>query len=488
MSRSRRLFLSESAAAIALLHPGLRAFAGEHPKKVSSPFLEGNFAPVREEFTEEKLKVTGTLPKGLEGMFVRNGPNPQFDPISSYHWFDGDGMVHGVRIRDGVASYRNRYVRTEKYADENKAGKALYRGILDVPDLRELAAGKNPYKNPANTALVYHHDKLLALWEVGEPYELTLPELGTVGPTTFGGKLRQPFTAHPKVDPVTGELLFFGYVPNRPVVLFGTLNKNGEWIGAQPVKLEKPAMIHDFVVTTNYALFPAWPQTFDMARMLKGKSPWFFDKAQPTRWVVVPRKGQNKPKVFEAKTGFAFHLLNAWEHGDEITIIGCRYRRFPGVVSFGEKDEDKTPNMSIPYQWALNLQTQKLTEGPLHDFAVEFPRHNETLVGRQVRYGYLGVGAGDFFDGLRKLDLKSGTYTQHTYGQGRFGGEGVFVPKPDAKGEDGGWVLTFVYDKAADKSELLVMDAADFAAKPLARVHLPTRVPYGFHGVWVAGV
>jgi carotenoid cleavage dioxygenase-like enzyme len=129
-----------------------------------------------------------------------------------------------------------------------------------------------------------------------------------------------------------------------------------------------------------------------------------------------------------------------------------------------------------------------LTEGPLHDFAAEFPRHNDTLVGRQVRYGYVGVGEGDFFDGLRKLDLKSGKFTTHTYGQGRFGGEGVFVPRPDGKNEDDGWVLTIVYDKAADRSELLVMDAADFMAKPLARVHLPTRVPYGLHGVWVAGV
>lgn len=490
MSRSRRRFLLESAAAsAALLHPGLRSFAAEPAKKKPvSPFLEGNFAPVREEFTEESLKVTGTLPKGLEGMFVRNGPNPQFDPLGNYHWFDGDGMLHGVRLRDGKASYRNRYVRTTGFEEEKKAGKAIHGGILDMPDMKKVLAGDNPFKNPANTALVYHHDKLLALWEAGEPYELKVPDLSTVGPVTFGGKLKQPFTAHPKVDPATGELLYFGYIPNQPLVLFGTLNKKGEWQKPLPVKLEKPAMIHDFAITKSYALFPAWPETFDMARMFKGESPWFFDKDQPTRWVVVPRDGKAKAKTFEAKTGFAFHLLNAWETGDEITVIGCRYGRFPGAVSFGEKEADKTPNPAVPYKWTLNLKTDKLTEEPLHDFASEFPRHNDTLVGSEVKYGYVGVGDGDFFDGLRKLDLKAGKFTDHTFGKGRFGGEGVFVPRPDAKGEDDGWLLTFVYDKAADKSELLVMDAADLTAKPVARVHLPTRVPYGFHGAWVSGV
>ncbi len=488
MARSRRRFLAESAAAAAALHPGLRGFSADTPKKKPvSPFLEGNFAPVRDEFTEENLKVTGTLPKALEGMFVRNGPNPQFDPIGNYHWFDGDGMIHGVRLASGKASYRNRFIQTKKYTDEKKAGKALYTGILEMPDMKKAMAGENPFQIPANTALVHHNAKLLALYEAGEPYEVTLPDLGTVGAYTFDKKLKHPFTAHPKVDPATGEMLAFGYA-NGPFVLFSTINPKGELVRTVKVPLEKSAMIHDFVITKNYALFPAWPETFDMKRALKGESPWFFDKGQPTRWVVVPRAGDAKPKTFEAKTAFAFHLLNAWESGDEITVVGCRYPRFPGALTFGEKDDDKTPNAAVPYQWTLNLKTDKLTEKPLHDFAAEFPRHNGTLVGQEVRYGYVGVGDGDFFDGLRKLDLKTGKFSEHTYGQGRFGGEGVFVPNPDAKGEDAGWLLTFVYDKAAEKSELLIADAADMTAKPVARVHLPTRVPYGFHGAWVSGV
>lgn len=486
--RSRRRFLLESAvASAALLHPGLRGYAADPPKKPASPFLEGNFAPLREEFTDDALKVTGVLPKELDGLFVRNGPNPQFDPVGNYHWFDGDGMLHGVRLRGGKASYRNRFIRTKKYEDEKKAGKAIYKGILEPPDLAKAAKGENPFQNPANTALVYHNAKLLALYEVAEPWEITVPDLGTVGPHTFGGKLKHPFTAHPKLDPATGEMLTFGYVPNRPLVLFSTVNKAGELVRTVPVKLDRPAMIHDFVITPKWAIFPAWPQTFDMTRMFKGQSPWFFDKDKPTKWVLVPRAGDGKPLAFETKTAFAFHLLNAHESGDEVVVVGSRYPRFPGAVSFGENDDDKTPNKSVPYRWRLNTKTMAVTEEAIDDTATEFPRHNDALVGKELKYGYFGFGEGDFFDGVRKYDLTTGKSSDHKYGGGRFGGECVFVPKPGGKAEDGGWLLTFVFDKAAGKSELVVLDAADVAARPVARVHLPTRVPYGFHGVWVPG-
>lgn len=488
MPQSRRRFLFDSAAAsAALFHPGVRLFAADDtkPKKQVSPFLQGNFAPIREEFTEDKLRVTGNLPKGLEGLFVRNGPNPQFDPLGNYHWFDGDGMLHGVLIRDGKASYRNRFIRTKKYQDEKAAGKAIYSGILDMPDLTKVVKGENPFQNPANTALVYHNKKLLALYEAAEPWEVKVPGLETVGPYLFGGKLMHPFTAHPKLDPTTGEMLTFGYIPNRPLVLFSTVNANGELVRTVPVKLDRPAMIHDFVITPKYAVFPAWPQTFDMTRMFKGQSPWFFDREKLTNWVLVPRTGDGKPLSFEAKTAFAFHLLNAHESGDEIVVIGCRYPRFPGSLTFGETDSDQSANAAVPYRWRLNTKTNAVTEGPIDDTPAEFPRHNDAFVGKEIRYGYFGIGDGEFFDGLRKYDLTTGKPADHKYGDGRFGGEGVFVPRPDSKSEDDGWLLTYLFDKGRNASELVVIDAADMKAQPVARIHLPTRVPYGFHGTWV---
>jgi carotenoid cleavage dioxygenase-like enzyme len=204
--------------------------------------------------------------------------------------------------------------------------------------------------------------------------------------------------------------------------------------------------------------------------------------------VLVPRSGDGQPLTFEAKTAFAFHLLNAHESGDEVVVVGSRYPRFPGAVSFGEADTDKTPNVSVPYRWRLNTKSMAVKEEAIDDIATEFPRHSDTLVGQEVKFGYFGFGEGDFFDGVRKYDLATGKATDHKYGGGRFGGECVFVPKSGGKTEDDGWLLTYLFDKAADKSELVILDAADLKAKPVAQVHLPTRVPYGFHGVWVPGV
>lgn len=468
-----------------LLHPGLRAVAADSPKWPKNPFLEGNFAPVAEEHTTDSLKVTGVIPKALNGLFLRNGPNPQFPPTGKYHWFDGDGMVHGVQLSGGQASYRNRFIHTKGFDEEKKAGKATYPGILDAPDLKKLLAGELPFKNPANTSLVHQANRLLALWEVSEPYELKLPDLTTVGPFRFGGKLKHPFTAHPKVDPDTGEMLFFGYIPNLPKAVFSTVNSKGELVRSVAVTLPRPTMLHDFVVTQNHAIFPCFPQTFDLGRLLKGQSPWYFDREKPTTFVVVPRTGDTKPVSIEAKTGFAFHFLNAYESEGKILIVGCRSARFPGAVTFGEVETDPTPNPAVPYQWTLDLKTQRCTEKPLDTSPAEFPRLPDSLMGKAMRYGYFGTGDGEFFTGLRKFDLTTGKTADHLYGEGRFGGEGVFVPDPDARGEDAGWLLNFVYDKAANSSELVIVNAADFGAKPVARIHLPARVPYGFHGIWI---
>ncbi len=172
-----------------------------------NPFLDGNFAPVRKEIKTDALKVIGELPPDLSGMFVRNGPNPQWTPIGQYHWFDGDGMLHGVRISNGVATYRNQYVQTKKWQRENQALKAIWSGWLEP---QQLDTPKDVSGNTANTALVWHAGKFLALWEGGAPHAIQIPNLETIGEYTYNGKLVSAFTAHPKVDAVTGEMMFFG--------------------------------------------------------------------------------------------------------------------------------------------------------------------------------------------------------------------------------------------------------------------------------------
>ncbi|MBY0457234.1 MAG: carotenoid oxygenase family protein, partial [Gemmataceae bacterium] len=345
MTLTRRHFLHHALAAgvaPALLAEG--AGAGVPPGWPESPFLEGNFFPVHEETTAADLKVTGTLPKGLDGLFVRNGPNPQFAPAGKYHWFDGDGMLHAVRIRDGKASYRNRYVRTNGFEEEKKAGKSLYGGLLDKPDVKKAAAGESPFKNAANTSVTFHAGKLLAQWEGGPPHAVKVPDLDTAGLHTFDGKLKHPWSAHPKLDPATGELIGFGYDIKPPYATYSVINKKGELVRSAPVELKRPTMMHDFAITANHLIFPEQPETFDLKRAIAGKMPWTFDPELPTRFGLVPRVGKGETKWFEAKAGFFFHTLNAFEADGAVLIYACRFARFPGVLAFDGGADDKKPN------------------------------------------------------------------------------------------------------------------------------------------------
>jgi carotenoid cleavage dioxygenase len=492
MPLDRRHFFHQAvlagAAPLLRAHPG----AAAEPAKVppgwpESAFLEGNFFPVHAETTATDLKVIGALPKELDGLFVRNGPNPQFAPKGRYHWFDGDGMLHGVRVRDGGASYLNRYVRTAGFEKEKDAGKALFGGLLDPPDLARAAAGKPLFKNAANTSLAWHAGKLLAQWEAGEPHHVRVPGLETVGAYTFGGKLTHAWSAHPKIDPETGEMIGYGYATRPPYCRFSVVNPKGELVRTADVDLKHPTMMHDFAITANYAVFPEQPQTFDMARALRKQSPWHFDPKLPIRFGLVPRTGTDKPRWFEAETGYFFHTLNAYEDDGAVLVYACRYPRFPDALAFGPGGADKTPNRPVLYRWRLDLKTGAVKEGAIDDADSEFPRVNDARLGRKTRYGYAAEVDGVTVRAFRKFDLEKGTAVRHALGAGRSGGEGVFVPRPGATAEDDGWLVAFVHDAAANRGELLVLDARDFGAKPVARVPLGVRVPYGFHGTWIPG-
>lgn len=486
MSLDRRHLLHGSIAALAGLHPGLQSWGQlmqEEP--VGHQFLKGNYAPMLEEHSVADLKVIGSIPKELEGMYVRNGPNPLIKTTGNYHWFEGDGMLHGVELSDGKASYRNRFIQTEGYLKEKAAGKKLYTGLMEMPDLKEVLKGKNPYKNAGNTALVWHARKFLALYEGGKPHSVKLPSLDTEGEYDFQKRLKANFTAHPKVDPQTGEMLGFAYSP-QAMALFYQIAPDGTWRSTVSIKLQKSAMMHDFAVTPRYAVFYELPETFEMSRAISGKPPWFFDASRPSRFGIITRKvaenGKHQIKWFESKPCFIFHTLNAYEERDEVIILACRYHQFPGSI---DGDTKGTSQHAVLYRWAFNMKTGKVSEGPVDDAAVEFPRVNDALALRSTKYGYCGTGEGDFFSAMLKYELATGKKQRHEYGAGRFGGEGVFVARPGGQSEDDGWLLNYVYDQKENKSELVIVAGQDFQSKPVARVLLPVRVPYGFHGAWV---
>ncbi|MCG5058546.1 MAG: carotenoid oxygenase family protein [Limnoraphis sp. WC205] len=447
----------------------------------TNPYLEGNFAPVRDEITADNLKVIGELPAGLSGMFLRNGPNPQFSPIGQYHWFDGDGMIHGVHLQNGQASYRNRYVRTQGYNIEHSAGTALWSGIFEPPQ-QDLSS-----KNTANTALVWHAGQFLALWEGGNPHALTLPDINTIGAYDFDGELTCAFTAHPKVDPQTGEMRFIGYSMLTPPYLhYGWVAPDGKLKQIVPIELPVGVMMHDFAITENYTIFMDLPLTFRPERMQRGEPPMMFERETPSRFGIVPRHGDNSQvKWFECPSCFIFHTLNAYEQGDEVVLIACRMEATTVLSMTSEENAD----IPLLYRWRFNLKTGEVKQEQLGDTPSEFPVINNQFTGRQNRYGYAGKIAPlevPLFEGINKYDFENNSCEVHLFGEGRFGGEAVFAARSDDSAEDAGWLVTFVYDENEQQSELVIVDAQNITAEPVARVIIPQRVPYGFHGTWVS--
>lgn len=451
-----------------------------------NPYLDGNFAPVREEITTDTLQVIGQLPLELSGMFVRNGPNPQWSPIGKYHWFDGDGMLHGVRISNGKATYRNRYIQTKGWKIEHQAGKAIWSGILEPPQM-DIPYGSS--KNTANTALVWHAGQLLALWEGGAPHAIQVPDLETIGEYTYHHQLACAFTAHPKVDQLTGEMMFFGYSVASPYLQYSVVSEQGKLAKTVPIHLPTAVMMHDFAITENYTIFMDLPLTLSIERLKQGGPLMKFESDRPSRFGILPRYGDDgNIRWFESPTCYIFHTLNAYEEGDEVVLIACRMSSTNVVVN---QDTQPDPDGNIPrlHQWRFNLRTGTVSEERLDDVPGEFPRINENLLGQKTQYGYIAKSALTplpLFDGVIKYDFSNGTSQTHEFGEGRYGGEPVFAPRPGATVEDDGWLVTFVHDQNHGTSELVVVNAQDVTSEPVARVLIPQRVPYGFHGAWVS--
>ena len=454
-----------------------------------SPFLADNYAPVRRELDAPSLPVIGEIPADLEGLYLRNGPNPQFDPLGAHHWFDGDGMLHGVRISRGRASYRNRYVRTRTWEYEAAEGRALWPGMSEAPRF-DLPEGIF-LKHTANTALVHHAGKLLALMEATVPYEVRAATLDTVGPYDFEGALRAPMTAHPKVDPVTGEMVFFGYQVMPPSVVYGVASPGGEIVHTAEIPLRSPVMMHDFAITERFAVFLEMPLSFDGARMMEGRFPVVYRRELGARIGVMPRRGDaSQVRWFEVTPGAVFHTVNAWEEGDAVVLTACRAESSDVLAAHLYEPGLAPPNdLGRLHRWRLDLATGEAREEPLDDVPGDFPRIHEGYLGRPHRYAYVGrVGAvGDDlrFTGVMKYDLRTGSAESLAWGRGRYGGEVAFVPRPGARDEDDGYLLGYVWDQLEQRSEMVVVDARDLFARPLARVLLPQRVPFGFHGAWL---
>jgi carotenoid cleavage oxygenase len=472
-------------------------------------YLEGSFAPLSQEFTLTDLEVTGAIPDYLDGRYLRNGPNPigEIDP-ELYHWFVGDGMVHGVRLRDGRAEwYRNRWVRGPAAAAA--LGEPVPSGDFPVSPLG------------ANTNVIGHAGKTLALIEAGvSAYELT-DELDTVGSCDFDGTLRGGYTAHPKRDPDTGELHAVSYaLANGNTVQYSVIGADGRARRTVDIEVSGSPMMHDFSLTERYVVFYDLPVTFDVqqavemtvpralrlpARLMMSaligrvripdpiaartpaaptrdrRFPYSWNPRYPARVGVMPRDGGNADvRWFDVEPCYVFHPMNAYDSGDTVVLDVIRHPKMFDTDHLGPNDGPPTLE-----RWTVDLADGKVRESRIDDRPQEFPRVDERLVGKRHRYGYapaVGVGtSGD--DTLLKHDLVGDDSVARSFGAGKAVGEFVFHPSSPEAGEDDGVLMGYVYDHASDRSELVILDAQTL--EDVAAIKLPHRVPAGFHGNWV---
>lgn len=460
-----------------------------HAPRTDSPYLQGLYAPVASELTADLEVVAGTLPTDLEGSFVRNGANPKLPPKGRYHWFDGDGMVHGVELGGGKATYRNRYVQTDALAAETQAGEPLWTGILEPVDLRNP---RGPFKNTANTDLVYHAGKLLALWwQTGIPYHLALPDLATRGPELFGKDHRAGISAHPKVDAITGEMMFMTFGPKKPYLQYGVIDAAGQLTHFTPIHgVPGGRYQHDIAITEHYTLLMDLPMYADPEMLKLGKSRVRFFRDQPARFGVIPRKGTDADvRWFEFSACYIYHTINAWEDGDEIVMVGCRIA--DPLVGDPQNPARDVPAIGLQrlepqlWEWRMNRITGATKETALGDRLREFPRMDNRLLGRKSRYSYLPNIAPEptlLFDGLVKHDHDTGREVSFSYPEGTFGGEAVVCPRVGSTAEDDAYLLTYATNRGGD-SELYVWSARDFG-DPIARLRVPQRIPIGYHAYW----
>lgn len=442
-------------------------------------YLSGHLAPVPDEIEAFDLPVTGSLPPELTGRYLRNGPNP-LPGEDSGHWFTGAGMLHGVRLREGRAEwYRNRWVRTR--ALDGDPPPAFGREVPPENDdgTVDLAA------QPANTHVIQHAEKILALCEAGWPYRVT-PELETVGPDDFGGRLTTAMTAHPKEDPVTGELHFFGYGFMPPYLTYHRLSASGELVESREVAVPGPTMMHDFAITEHNVVWLDLPMVFDLALADHGM-PYRWDDAYGARLGVMPHTGARAGEVtwFDVEPSYVFHVGNAYEDAQgRVVLDAVRYapegikQIWTSIGGSATPAADAAANLGARlHRWTLDPATGRHTEQALDDRGIEFPTINDGRVGRAGRYLYaVSDGA------VVKYDTGDGAASTYEMGVHSNPGEAVFVPAADANAEDAGWLLS-IAGTPDGGSDLLVLDATDLAFQ--AAVHLPRRVPAGFHGNWI---
>jgi carotenoid cleavage dioxygenase-like enzyme len=458
-----------------------------------TPFFRDNFAPVTFEADAADLPIRGAVPKELGGTLYRNGPNPQFPPRdANHHWFVGDGMIHAFRIEEGRVSYRNRWVRTPKWQAENAAHRALFGSwgnpMTTDPSVQAKDSGV------ANTNIVWHGGRLLALEEAHPPFALDPETLAPRGYEDFAGALKTPrFTAHPKLDPETGEMVFFAYSAGgffTKTMLYGTVNKAGKITRLDQFEAPFCSMVHDFLVTRNYVLFPILPLTGSLERAMSGKPAYAWEPGKGAYVGVMKRDAAvSTMRWFQCDPCYVFHPMNAYEEGGKIIADVMQYETAPLFPDPNGKPSHVGKVIARLTRWTFDLaaNTDTVKAAPIDDLSGEFPRLDERFAGLPYRHGYYAASSGGLMDGydmLVHLDFATGKRAIYSLPAGDVASEPVFVPRGANAPEGDGYLLATVYRGADKRSDLAIFDAAALDKGPVALAELSHRVPFGFHGNW----
>ncbi|KAH6788429.1 hypothetical protein C2S51_003435 [Perilla frutescens var. frutescens] len=486
------------------------------PSTDPDQLLSGNFFPVEELPPTACEVVEGSLPSCLDGAYIRNGPNPQFIPHRRpYHFFDGDGMLHSIRISGGEAIFCSRYVKTYKFVTEGDKGYPFIlspfsscNGVLATAArlFLDVARGSSGLYDPAanglgtaNTSVAFFGGSLYALAESDLPYEIAVDSNGEV--VTLGRRVfcdGQKMTAHPHTDSETGKTFAFRSNVFPPFLTFFSVDSTGIKGPDFPISsMERRSCVHDFALTKRFIIFQDVQIEIDLMQVVRGRSPLVCDRERVPRIGVLPRHGGGDsdgggtPITWIEAPGLnMMHVINAWECGDKIVILATNFLSLEFV-------QDINMFESVFEMITLDMEEEKVvSRNVLCNKNMEFGVINEAYGGKKHKYMYAAVIAEmPKAAGVAKLDLSIAmveggdcTVASRVYGPGCYGGEPYFVarePENPTAEEDDGYLVTYVHDENSMESWFLVMNAKSPTLEIIARVRLPDRVPYGFHGLFV---
>ena len=468
------------------------------PPDDDHPYRTGPWQPQSSEWAADDLVVEGELPEDLDGVYLRNTENPVHPAIGRYHPFDGDGMIHMIGFRDGVAFYRNKFVRTDALLAEQQAGHALWAGLAERPDKSERPGwgARRVLKDASSTDVIVHNGFALSThFECGDGYRMDPMTLDPHGKAPWVPD--RGVSAHPKLDEHTDEIMFFNYSVEAPYLNYGVVDSTDTLVHYVPIELPGPRIPHDMAFTQNYAILNDCPLFWDPDLIERGVFVPGFHPELPLRLGVIPRRGQpDQIQWFEAESTYVLHWVNAYEDGDEIVLDGFfQGDPQPSLPPGASYFESMSRFLSLDgmqtrlHRWRLNLRTGLVKEEPLSSSISEFGMINGRHGGRKHRYAYAASGVpGRFlFDGIIKHDVDTGAETSYRLPDGVYASETAMAPKVGADGEDDGYLITFLTDMNADQSQALVFDASRLEDGPLARVTLPERISSGTHSTWAPG-